>query len=517
MTFGTFAAIVRRGATGAWHNVLALHTSGGTAQLALEFTDTNVLAYGNASVNGLGTTTFTSTTTWYLIIAHKATGTATPRFHIYNFTTDSWVHEDAAASIGNGGSVSGGTARFGEWGGVDDYSGEIAVAGCWSNTVPFATDAAWEAAGLHISLRGWDAANPSALWVLDQATTGQALGDRTGGGANQSSQAGNTVGTGSVPIFNYGDGPWLVIRPQAAGGTFQRTATPVTAAIQTTESRTATPATAAIQVTNNQRTATPVTAAISTVLTRTATPVTAALATTEGRTSTPVTAALQVVNTRTATPATAAISTTNSRTATPVTAALQVVDARTATPVTASISVTGTLERTATPVTAAIQVVNSRTATPVTAAIQTVLTRTATPATAAISTVLTRASSPVTAALRTTEARTASPVTGAIQVTNNQRTATPVTAAVSTVLTRTASPVTASISLALTRTATPVTAAVQVVSSRTATGVTASIDTGIVVEIVAPAHTLGSIMQPGPSSRGSSIQTGPTSLGSRIT
>lgn len=39
-----------------------------------------------------------------------------------------------------------------------------------------------------------------------------------GGGANETSSSIGSISTVSAPLWNYGDGPWLVIRPQAAVG-----------------------------------------------------------------------------------------------------------------------------------------------------------------------------------------------------------------------------------------------------------------------------------------------------------
>jgi hypothetical protein len=219
-TFGTLAVIVRRGATAAWHSLIGLNNSSGLVQASLEFNDTDFLCWANQSVSPRTTTTFVSTTTWYCIIVTKATGTVSPRFHWYNYTTNAWTHQDpfSASTAANAGSLSGGTVRFGEWEDTDDFTGDIALGAAWSG-VTF-TDAQLEAMGLPFSLSNWHAAAPSGLWILDQSATGQKVVDLTGGGANESAIGGTSVSANSVPVFGYGDSPWFVIRPQPAAATF---------------------------------------------------------------------------------------------------------------------------------------------------------------------------------------------------------------------------------------------------------------------------------------------------------
>jgi hypothetical protein len=93
---------------------------------------------------------------------------------------------------------------------TDFFGGDIAAAGMWGRVL---SDAEVEL--LTFTLIGWHAAVPTALWHLDQSATTQGVSDLTGGGANQSALTGTTVSTNSVPLFNYGDGPWLVVRPQS--------------------------------------------------------------------------------------------------------------------------------------------------------------------------------------------------------------------------------------------------------------------------------------------------------------
>lgn len=218
MTFGSFAVIVRRGATGAWHSLFDLCNSSGVTQVSCEFRSSNELSFFVPTNPDRATaTTFTSTTTWYLILFTKATGTATPRAHIYNYSTNAWTHENFDGTLTNWTSIgASGTIRFGEWEDVDDFQGDLACAGIWSG-IAF-TDAKCEAMGLQFDLMSWFASTPSALWLFDQQAVGQLLRDLTGGGANQSTIAGTSLSANSVPRFGYGDDNWLIIRPQGGAG-----------------------------------------------------------------------------------------------------------------------------------------------------------------------------------------------------------------------------------------------------------------------------------------------------------
>lgn len=216
MTFGAFACIIRRGATGAWHGLVGIEDGGGAAKMNLEITDANVLNYNVDGGGGAsGSTTITSTTTWYFVAADKATGTATPRFHIYNYSNNTWTHENAGGTQGNTAATIA-QARLGRWQTVDDYNGDMAIAGIWENKT--FTDAQWEAMGLPFSLAHWHAAQPTAFWVLDQQATGQSVRDLTGGGANQTGISGTSVATNSVPVFSYGEGDISIVLPPATGG-----------------------------------------------------------------------------------------------------------------------------------------------------------------------------------------------------------------------------------------------------------------------------------------------------------
>src|SRR5690606_14743383 len=60
--------------------------------------------------------------------------------------------------------------------GDEHFRGLIAVQAVWANRVPFANNAAVEAAGLEESLQAWFDAEPDALWAFNQEfVTGQVV------------------------------------------------------------------------------------------------------------------------------------------------------------------------------------------------------------------------------------------------------------------------------------------------------------------------------------------------------
>lgn len=216
LNYGAIAAIVRRNATGVWHSIAIVETAAAGGLYALEFTDGNQLNLNtDAGAGGSGSTAFTSTTTWYFVAGEKATGSVAPRFHIYNYSTGAWTHENGGAAVNNTtGTV--GQTRIGRWQTVDDYNGDIEVVGIWKNQT--FTDAQWEASGLPFSLQAWYAlGTPTAIWHLNQSATTQNVADLTGGGANQTTLNGTSVSTVHPPLFNVGAGAWRVIKAPAGG------------------------------------------------------------------------------------------------------------------------------------------------------------------------------------------------------------------------------------------------------------------------------------------------------------
>lgn len=155
----------------------------------------NVAAAGS-STESYGVTGL-SLNTWYFVAVSKATGTVTPRFHIYNFATNTWIHENGTQTCINSGvpvtsNFIGQTPTPGKF-----YDGDIAVEAVWDIVL---TDAQIES--LPFNLQAWYApVAPRGMWILDQQAVGQKVRDITGAHADESSITGTAVSTNSVPIW----------------------------------------------------------------------------------------------------------------------------------------------------------------------------------------------------------------------------------------------------------------------------------------------------------------------------
>ena len=155
----------------------------------------NVVLAGGA----VSTTALTSGK-WYCVGYSKATGTATARFHIYDYAAGTWVHENASATQANS-SVPVTRAAFGSIQAVGSpLAGDIAMGGVWNVVL---SDSQFEP--LAYDLNGWFApAQPKGLWLIDQDATTQNVIDQSGNGANQSGLTATALSTGSVPVFSRG-------------------------------------------------------------------------------------------------------------------------------------------------------------------------------------------------------------------------------------------------------------------------------------------------------------------------
>jgi hypothetical protein len=203
MTFGTVAAIVKTPAVdGTFRQFFAPHDSGGTFIGGVNVHSAGgVEWFAGASVTG-GTV---PVNTWALLVIRKATGTATPRLSIYNFTSTTWTHTNLSASIANWSAFgASGTIRMSFQNSGDWFKSRIAVRGAWTNSLPWSADAsgdtALQSAGLHTSAANWLSNNASAFWLFNQTSTATPVDDlSTTGTADQSSITGTTVVTGDDP------------------------------------------------------------------------------------------------------------------------------------------------------------------------------------------------------------------------------------------------------------------------------------------------------------------------------
>lgn len=220
MTFGTAAAIIKPVTTANAVHISAIHNSGGTFQATvLGYSTSGAVDRAFMFSGGFANSNNDSLNEgpWYLVVVRKATGSATPRFSIYNFTGATWAHQNGSTALGDwtSGGASG-TIRT-EVEGVERFHGRIATSALWSNEVHWSADttgdAQIEAAGLEDSLQSWINEAPDALWAFNQASTSIAVDDLIAN-CDQTSLTGTTVIEGDDPPgFSFGAVPSAQMLP----------------------------------------------------------------------------------------------------------------------------------------------------------------------------------------------------------------------------------------------------------------------------------------------------------------
>lgn len=208
----THAAIVRRNADGGEHRIIQAMTSSSAGRHGLAITAADVLQLNSGATNSVSTTTVTVSSGWVLIAGAKAAGSATPRFHIYNYASDTWTHENGDIALTDGSTPgAGGLFNIGRGPSVGFFDGDVLIAGRWGSVL---TDAQIET--LAFSLQSWYGLNPAQLWLLDQSDVAQNVIDATGGGSNQTAITGTAVASSHPPIWNRHGHDNLVWAAQAA-------------------------------------------------------------------------------------------------------------------------------------------------------------------------------------------------------------------------------------------------------------------------------------------------------------
>lgn len=173
----------------------------GNARWLISRDTANKLNFQQAGSAVTSTTLITVSSGWVLVAVTKTSGTNTPVFHIYNYTSNSWTHENASGTLANN-TAPATASRIGRnWagGGANYFDGTCAIQGVWNAVL---TNAQIEA--LAYTFQSWFVVQPKGLWLLDQGATGTKVSDVTGGGANESAISGTSVATSSVPVFSYG-------------------------------------------------------------------------------------------------------------------------------------------------------------------------------------------------------------------------------------------------------------------------------------------------------------------------
>lgn len=140
---------------------------------------------------------------WVFIGVDKASGSATPKCHVWRSSTLAWTHQNLGGAMSNAATAgASATIRLGEWTGgtVDNFNGDIEVVVEFNGTQ--LTDAQWEKAAF--TRAGLLALTPTGLWELTQASVTEKVQDRSGNALNESVRAGTTVTVGSCPYYSTG-------------------------------------------------------------------------------------------------------------------------------------------------------------------------------------------------------------------------------------------------------------------------------------------------------------------------
>lgn len=223
--YGTVAAVLRKGSNFDYMSILCLGNGSGSDELDWEITDGNVMYYAidsapsftNYALQG----SYGSSTNYIFLCVTKASGTSTPRAHMYDYASATWTHADFGSVVTAGTRTTVTTVSIGRFSAAstDMFLGDIAIIGLFRHWNP--GDAELEAVGMHTEVTKWltaaNRADKAGVWVLDQSDTAINVIDLTGGGANQSGQVAPGIATTSVPILGYGAITDLFVAAPAAG------------------------------------------------------------------------------------------------------------------------------------------------------------------------------------------------------------------------------------------------------------------------------------------------------------
>lgn len=207
-TYGTVAFTVKFVSFNLYDQIFALHTSAGVGRMGIGRGTNGEWMWYDGGTQRLtpADTNEPQTGVWYTVVVRKATGSNAPRWSIYNHSTDSWVHMAATSAGADSTSPgAGGTVRF-SFESADYPNIRIAARAAWNNSLPWSADttgdAAIENAGLHLSTANWRKANPSALWLFNQAATTTDVKDLFGT-ADQTSLVGTAVSSDDPLGFSF--------------------------------------------------------------------------------------------------------------------------------------------------------------------------------------------------------------------------------------------------------------------------------------------------------------------------
>lgn len=189
---GSVALILQMNSTGTQVYISVGNAS--TARFMFGYAAGALRLWANANTANDAARTFNGK--WMLLGVSKASGTAAPRFHLYDFAAGTWTHANSGTSIAN--SSAGATnVRFAMDTTASAHADiDLAVAACWNVVL---TDTQFES--LAGSLGAWYALNPKGMWLFDQSDIAIPVLDITGNHADQSAINGTTISTSQPPIW----------------------------------------------------------------------------------------------------------------------------------------------------------------------------------------------------------------------------------------------------------------------------------------------------------------------------
>jgi hypothetical protein len=191
----TMVALVRPDVIGE-RDLLSLHNSAGAGTgYDLSLAPSGAVMMLNGTAWRTSSTGLVAASQWALVAVTKASGTATPRFHVYRYDLASWTHENAGSTLGNGGSAAGGTVRLGAWEDGYEYDGRYAAAALYPTAL---SDMAIET--LDDSYANWLTASPAGMWIFNQVHVSHPVLDETGGGADEVDAPSPSVVANASPI-----------------------------------------------------------------------------------------------------------------------------------------------------------------------------------------------------------------------------------------------------------------------------------------------------------------------------
>jgi hypothetical protein len=194
--YGTMFVILRWNGTGGggWREFVSTN---GTVGIFGSLTPSGEFAL--SVDNSIGASSFSpASNTWYFVSWTKLSGSQTPYYNIYDYSTPGWSTANHSGTMANGTEAISNFYIGSYQGTLEYWPGDIAAIGFFRHFLP--NNAAVQAINPQASTTGWataaGSADVEAWWTLNQAATSTQLTDRSGGGANETTSNIGTVITG---------------------------------------------------------------------------------------------------------------------------------------------------------------------------------------------------------------------------------------------------------------------------------------------------------------------------------